>query len=61
MTVTIGGAMWTSGTVAELIARADDALYLGKRAGRNTVRVIDPDQPPPDFVPTQRAPEPIQA
>ena len=42
VTVTIGGAVWTSGTVAELIGRADDALYLGKRAGRNTVRLTDP-------------------
>jgi diguanylate cyclase (GGDEF)-like protein len=35
VTVTVGGAVWTSGTVAELIGRADAALYLGKRAGWN--------------------------
>jgi diguanylate cyclase (GGDEF)-like protein len=59
VTVTVGGAVWTSGTVAELIGRADAALYLGKRAGRNTVRLTDADQPPLDSVPTQRPPEPV--
>jgi diguanylate cyclase (GGDEF)-like protein len=61
MTVTVGGAVWTSGTVADLIGRADAALYLGKRAGRNTVRLTDVDQPPLDSVPTQRPPEPVSA
>ena len=59
MTVTVGGAVWTSGTVADLIGRADAALYLGKRAGRNTVRLTDIDRPPLDSVPTQRPPEPV--
>jgi diguanylate cyclase (GGDEF)-like protein len=61
VTITVGGAAWTSGTVAGLIGRADDALYLGKRAGRNTVRMTDADQPPLDSLPRQRPPEPVRA
>jgi diguanylate cyclase (GGDEF)-like protein len=57
VTITIGGAVWTSGTVTDLLGRADAALYLGKRAGRNTVRLTDADQPPLDSVPPQRSPE----
>ena len=61
VTVTVGGAVWTSGTVADLIGRADAALYLGKRAGRNTVRLTDGDGPPLDSMPTPRPPAPVPA
>ena len=60
VTVTVGGAVWTSGTLADLISRADAALYMGKRAGRNTVRLTDADQPPLDSVPVQRPPEQVR-
>ena len=60
VTITIGGAVWTSGTVTELIARADAALYLGKRAGRNTIRLTDADQPPLDSLPGRNPPAPVR-
>jgi GGDEF domain-containing protein len=59
VTVTVGGAVWTNGTVAELLGRADAALYIGKRAGLNTVRLTDADQPPLDSVPGRRPTEPV--
>jgi diguanylate cyclase len=38
VTVSFGCALYTAGeTVSQLIARADDCLYLSKRAGRNRV------------------------
>jgi len=40
---------------------ADAVLYLGKRSGRNTVRLADADQPPIGAGPGRRAPEPVQA
>jgi diguanylate cyclase (GGDEF)-like protein len=39
VTVTIGVAEWRQEAIDELVSRADDALYLGKRAGRDTVEV----------------------
>jgi len=39
VTVTIGLAEWRDEEVDELVSRADGALYLGKRAGRDTVQV----------------------
>jgi diguanylate cyclase (GGDEF)-like protein/PAS domain S-box-containing protein len=39
VTVTIGAAVWTSGGMDELLSLADAALYAGKAAGRDTVRL----------------------
>jgi len=39
VTITIGLAEWRQEPIGELISRADGALYLGKAAGRDTVRV----------------------
>ncbi|MBV9801596.1 MAG: GGDEF domain-containing protein [Solirubrobacterales bacterium] len=39
VTVTIGVAGWHHEEMSELISRADDALYGGKAAGRDTARV----------------------
>jgi len=39
VTVTVGVAAWTAGTMDELILRVDRALYAGKAAGRNNVQV----------------------
>jgi diguanylate cyclase (GGDEF)-like protein len=39
LTVTIGVAEWRQEDMSELIGRADDALYGGKAAGRDTARV----------------------
>jgi diguanylate cyclase (GGDEF)-like protein len=39
ITVTIGVAVWGEGGIDELISRADNALYAGKAAGRNKVRL----------------------
>jgi len=40
VTVTIGVAEWTSGSVDELIRQADVALYAGKAAGRDNVQTF---------------------
>lgn len=45
VTITIGLAEWRQEPIGELISRADDALYLGKAAGRDTVRVWRDDAP----------------
>jgi diguanylate cyclase (GGDEF)-like protein len=38
LTISVGAALFQAGDSAEqLIARADEALYLAKRAGRNCV------------------------
>jgi PleD family two-component response regulator len=37
VTVTIGVAQHAGGDAAAVLARADQALYRGKAAGRNTV------------------------
>jgi diguanylate cyclase (GGDEF)-like protein len=37
ITISIGIATTAGSTAAELIARADDALYTAKRQGRNRV------------------------
>ncbi|MBV9465251.1 MAG: GGDEF domain-containing protein, partial [Solirubrobacterales bacterium] len=42
VTVTIGAAEWGSESMEELVARADEALYAGKSAGRNTVALAQP-------------------
>ena len=39
VTVTIGVAQWSEEPMDELVRRADEALFLGKRAGRDTVQV----------------------
>jgi diguanylate cyclase (GGDEF)-like protein len=39
VTITIGLAEWGEESIAELISRADSALYLGKGAGRDMVHV----------------------
>ena len=39
VTVTIGVAEWHHEDMSELVSRADDALYGGKAAGRDTARV----------------------
>jgi hypothetical protein len=33
VTVTVGGAVWTNGTVGDLLGRADAALYLANAPG----------------------------
>ena len=38
VTASVGWATWEDDTALELIARADDALYAAKDAGRNAVR-----------------------
>jgi diguanylate cyclase (GGDEF)-like protein len=43
VTITIGVAEWGGETVEELVSRADRALYVGKAAGRDTVRVSGAD------------------
>ncbi len=51
VTVTIGAAVWISGSSDELIRRADAALYAGKAAGRDRVRLAplnpEPEGPSP--------------
>lgn len=42
ITITIGVAEYDSGTVEELVTRADAALYVGKTAGRNVVQLAAP-------------------
>ncbi len=46
LTVTIGVAIWESGSDDDLMARADAALYAGKSAGRNTVRICQNEDRP---------------
>jgi len=48
VTITIGLAEWRHESIGELISRADDALYLGKAAGRDTVWVARDDSPQPE-------------
>ena len=49
VTVSVGVAEYQHGeSVAELLTRADEALYRAKRDGRNLVRVSDDDREPVD-------------
>jgi diguanylate cyclase (GGDEF)-like protein len=42
VTISIGLAVWSGGTTSqELISRADQALYVAKREGKNRVRSFD--------------------
>jgi diguanylate cyclase (GGDEF)-like protein len=54
VTVTIGVATNDSGTPSELVRRADAALYVGKRSGRNQVQAA------PAPAPATLAPVPIR-
>jgi diguanylate cyclase (GGDEF)-like protein len=45
VTVTIGVATNDSGSRRELLSRADAALYVGKRSGRNQVQLAPPPTP----------------
>jgi len=42
VTMTLGVAEWRGEDIDELVSRADNALYLGKAAGRDTVQVSNP-------------------
>ena len=46
VTVTIGVAAWTGQGVEELIHQADAAMYAGKSAGRDTVKLHQPASAP---------------
>jgi len=54
ITVSAGVAQYRIGeSIPELLTRADQALYIAKRSGRNRVRVSTgqkPEQPPPEAV-----------
>jgi diguanylate cyclase (GGDEF)-like protein len=43
VTVTVGVAVWSSEGLDDLVSRADAALYAGKHAGRNNVRLAVPN------------------
>jgi diguanylate cyclase len=46
VTISFGGALYTQGeTVGQLIARADECLYMSKRNGRNRV-TLETSLPP---------------
>ncbi len=46
VTVTIGVAVWVTGSAEALVGRADAALYAGKAAGRDNVQLAAPDPDP---------------
>jgi diguanylate cyclase (GGDEF)-like protein len=41
ITITIGLSEYAGGSIESMIVRADEALYLGKRSGKNRVVVSD--------------------
>jgi diguanylate cyclase (GGDEF)-like protein len=41
VTITVGLSEYSGGSIESMIVRADEALYLGKRSGKNRVVVID--------------------
>jgi diguanylate cyclase (GGDEF)-like protein len=47
VTVSVGWAAWEGESAAELLARADTALYAAKRSGRNCTRQAETSAPDP--------------
>lgn len=57
LSVSVGVAELTGGEAASsLVQRADRAVYVSKRAGRNRVSLPPPSSPPPPLVPAVAAP-----
>ena len=53
VTASLGVAQWL-GDWDRTLERADGALYVAKRSGRNQVRIVSTEQAPPGAVPLPR-------